>query len=135
MDNYFERYEKYERQHIVDFENEEFDDEFDERFCTIEYEIDKFITFESDNILDLYFDLRNKYTYFLNKMNSGDLLSFILDQKFGKSKTKKCTNIDQFLYYYNDEINTVEYVLNKTSKYKFNKDDLILFCYKYTDQV
>lgn len=114
-----------------------------------ENEIDYFIIFESENIFNLYNDLKSRYPYFLNKMNAGHLELLLVKILFNHSdsesyKKPSTLHFYKFLKEYKNEISTIDYVLNKSikkfiNKYKqknYNvntKTKIELLCYRNTD--
>lgn len=63
----------------MDSENESLS-EFQEEFY--ENEIDKFIFNETDYLMDLYYDLKDRIPYFLDKLNFSNFIDFISKIKF-----------------------------------------------------
>jgi hypothetical protein len=114
-----------------------------------ENEIDYFIIFESENIFNLYNDLKSRYPYFLNKMNAGHLELLLVKILFNHSNSesyKKPSTLQfyKFLKEYRNEINTIDYVLNKSIKKFINKykqknynvntrTKIELLCFRNTD--
>ena len=102
--------------------------------------INNFINDEGYNILLFSEDLKKRvFNYFLDKMYYTELMSFIIDQKFG---VKVNLNDKQLLYLfkkvYKQEINSTLFVLNnfltklRYSKLQISENDWINFCLKYT---
>jgi hypothetical protein len=99
--------------------------------------IDSFMYHESDNIIDLYYEMENRFPYFLNNMKSSDLYCFIID-KLITNKKGKC-NQDHILYFeqeYKTEINVTLMLLNnylyKFKKFSIHYDDWLNFCCGFT---
>jgi hypothetical protein len=101
--------------------------------------IDKFMFDESDYIMDLYYDLRDRLPYFLDKLTFADLLHFIVELKF--NLTYNCKPYDsKKLYYfeseYSTELEACLYVINNyMKKYKrfiISYDVFLIFAYEFT---
>lgn len=112
---------------------------------SIEHLIEKFEFNESDKIHDFYYDLKNRFTWFIDSMKYHDIFHFIIDQRF--SQYQGCyilasnRQFDYFEQEYRNEINTTLLVLNnflkiqniKTyKKLKINYQDWFDFCYNFT---
>lgn len=102
-------------------------------------QIDEFITNETDYIMDLYYDLQDRFPYFLDKARFPDIINFIIDNHFGLYKNKKKYNekdMEYFIYEYNSEINASLYVINnylqKYKKFSLEYDIFIKFAYDFT---
>jgi hypothetical protein len=101
-------------------------------------EIDEFSSNESDDIYNVMCDLQSQYYYFLDKMNSGDLLLFIIDLKFNsKNNITNHYSHKQLYKFINNNCNEIYTTLSIINsylfkKYKITQDDWIEFCYKYT---
>lgn len=84
--------------------------------------IELFITNETDYIMDLYYDLQDRFPYFLDKARFPDIINLVIDNIFGIYKNNKRYNLKDFEYFireYNSEINASIYVINNyLSKYK-----------------
>jgi hypothetical protein len=105
----------------------------------IENHIDKFIFYETDYIMDLYYDLRDRLPYFLDKLHFTDLLDFIIDIKFNLSYNYKSYNpgtLDYFESEYSTELIACLYVINnymkKYKKFTIGYDIFLLFAYEFT---
>jgi len=101
--------------------------------------IDKFILDETPHIMDLYYDIRNRTPYFLDKLSLADLTCFIIDNKFEFYHDKKKTlrpELDYFEWKYSTEINSSLYVINQyLKKYKkcvITYNVFLPFSYDYT---
>ena len=101
--------------------------------------IDKFIFDETDYIMDLYYDLRDRLPYFLDKLKFSDLLHFIINIKFNLKYNCKRYNPDKLYYFeseYSTELTTFLYVINNyMKKYKnfiINYDIFLIFAYQFT---
>ena len=101
--------------------------------------IDKFIFDETDYILDLYYDLRDRLPYFLDKLKFSDLLHFIINIKFNLKYNCKRYNPDKLYYFeseYSTELTTFLYVINNyMKKYKnfiISYDIFLIFAYQFT---
>lgn len=120
----------------MDSENESLQEHFED---FEENEIDKFIYYESDYIMDLYYDLKDRLPYFLDKLTFSNLLHFIIDLKFGIYKNNKRYNqhtLDYFENEYQQEIQGMLYVINnylhKYKKFQITYDVFLLFSYDFT---
>jgi hypothetical protein len=111
----------------MDSENEsylDYHDKFEKHL------IDKFISNETDNIIDIYYDIQDRFPYFLNNSRFPDFMNFIIDNNFGLYNNNKKYNqahIDYFIYDYNTEINTCLYLINKYLYYKKTSIDYTIF--------
>jgi hypothetical protein len=101
--------------------------------------IDKFIFDETDYIMDLYYDLRDRLPYFLDKLKFSDLLHFIINIKFNLKYNCKRYNPDKLYYFeseYSTELTTFLYVINNyMKKYKnfiISYDIFLIFAYQFT---
>jgi hypothetical protein len=114
--------------------------------------IDLFITNETDNIIDLYYDMENRFPYILNNMGSANLTCFIIDTIFElprntnqrflypftskfQNKTQYSTNHILFQKEYKNEIN-VGLMLINNYLYKFKNcsidyNDWLEFIYHF----
>ena len=120
----------------MDSENESLSD-YREEFQ--ENEIDAFIFKETDYIMDLYYDIKDRIPYFLDKLQFSDLLHFIIDLKFSlynNNKRYDNKNLTYFEHEYTQEINGILYVINnylyKYKKLQVNYDTFLLFSYDFT---
>lgn len=120
----------------MDSENETLSD-YKEEFQ--ENEIDKFIFNESDYIMDVYYDLKDRIPYFLDKLGFSDLLHFIVDIKFNMYKNTHRYNqqqLDYFEHEYKQEVDGILYVLNnylcKYKKLQIDYNTFLLFSYRFT---
>jgi len=102
-------------------------------------QIDKFITYETDYIMDLYYDLQDRLPYFLDKAKFPDIMNFIIDNKFGLYKNTKIYNSQNMVYFlheYKSEINASFYVINnylqKYKKFSLEYDTFTKFAYDFT---
>lgn len=102
--------------------------------CYEEFEnsaVDIFISEETDYIMDIYYDLENRFPYFLDKARFCDIFHFIVDNKFGIYKNNKkyySRNMDYFIYEYKSEIDASFYVINNyLSKFKNCSIDYTIF--------
>ncbi len=100
---------------------------------------DKFTFDETDYIMDLYYDLRDRLPYFLDKLKFSDLLHFIINIKFNLKYNCKRYNPYKLYYFeseYSTELTTFLYVINNyMKKYKnfiINYDILLIFAYEFT---
>lgn len=104
-----------------------------------ENQIDKFIFNEADYIMDLYYDLRDRLPYFLDKLKFADLLHFIAELKFNLYQNNKRYNQER-LYYFESEYNTeliaclyvINNYLNKYKKFTISYDIFLLFAAEFT---
>lgn len=120
----------------MDSENEylsNYKDEFQEN------EIDKFIFNESDYIMDVYYDLKDRIPYFIDQLGFSDLLHFIIDIKFNMYRDNHNYHqpqLDYFEHEYKKEIDSILYVLNnylrKYNKLQINYNTFLLFSYRFT---
>ena len=121
--------------------NSDYSDDHD----TLEQLIETFEFHESEKIHDLYYDLKNRFIWFIDDLQFHDILYFIIDQRFSQYQgyTISASNrqLDYFEQEYRDEINTTLFVLNnflksqsiKTyKKLKINYQDWFDFCYNFT---
>lgn len=120
----------------MDSENENLSDHYEE---FEETEIDKFIFTETDYIMDLYYDIKDRIPYFLDKLHFHHLLHFIIDLKFGHYKIPSKYNEKQLNYFeheYQQEIHGMLYVINnyltKYKKFQIDYNTFLLFSYKFT---
>lgn len=104
--------------------------------------IDHFISHETDYILDLYYDIRDRVPYFLDRIRFPDLFNFILDNKFNMYKNEKYYDerkLDKFYTEYKSEINGILYVINgylsKYKKFQIDSDIFWLFAYDFTTKI
>ena len=102
-------------------------------------QIDNFISYETDYIMDLYYELQDRIPYFLDKMRFHHLLHLIVDIKFNVYKNNKRYNNDNvynFEHEYKEEIRGVLYLINnwltKYKKLQINYDTFLLFAYDNT---
>lgn len=93
--------------------------------------IEEFISNHSHDIIELCDDLKNRFPYFLDKLNSADLLIFILDSYFTISDNKSNLKNSKFLQEYENEIYTTLNII-KTSFYKIKEKQWLEFCFTYT---
>ena len=100
---------------------------------------DKFTFDETDYIMDLYYDLRDRLPYFLDKLKFSDLLHFIINIKFNLKYNCKRYNPDKLYYFeseYSTELTTFLYVINNyMKKYKnfiISYDIFLIFAYQFT---
>lgn len=79
----------------------------------VQYNIlDDFIYNELDNVLDLYHDIINRFPYFLNS-KSYHFTQFVIDNCILKSwTTSKVVVNNDYVTYYENEIETTLWVLN-----------------------
>jgi hypothetical protein len=95
--------------------------------------IDQFEYKYNDAILDFYYDLKNRIPYLLGKMNFSDLMSFIIELKFKtKYQTKYLKSTIVFDQEFNDEINSLLYVINKQLHFNIRHDKWVDFCYTFS---
>ena len=103
-------------------------DEFDD---FQEDPIDSFISYESDNIIDLYYEMENRFPYFLNEMRSSHIMCFIIDYNFGLyENTKKYDeqNLNYFEHEFITEIDTTLMLINNYV-YQFKKLKINYYIY------
>jgi hypothetical protein len=101
--------------------------------------IDKFMFDESDYIMDLYYDLRDRLPYFLDKLQFADLLDFIVDIKYNLRYNCKPYTADKLNYFeseYSTELETCLYVINnymkKYKKFTIRYDIFLIFASEFT---
>ena len=114
---------------------------------TIEQLIDEFEFYESEKIHDFYYDLKNRFIWFIDSMEYHDIFHLIIDQRFSQYQYQGyldlVTNkqLDYFEMEYHTEIKTTHFVLNnflksqniKTyKKLKIDYQDWFEFCYNFT---
>lgn len=104
----------------------------------IEVNIDKFITDESDNILDIYYDIKNRFPYFFDKLSFPIYTDLLIDIIFTDNTTmyknyEMCNS-----YFFDENIKEISITQEITNyflkKYKKSVNNNIWdnFCYKYT---
>lgn len=98
--------------------------------------IDSFTYHESDNIIDLYYEMENRFPYFLNNMKSSDLYCFIIDKLMLNKKQFNQAHILYFDQEYKTEINVTLMLLNnylyKFKNFSIHYDDWLNFCCEFT---
>lgn len=104
-----------------------------------ETEIDIFIYKETDYIMDIYYDLKDRIPYFLDKLQFSDLLHFIIDIKFNRYKNNKRYNqrhLEYFEQEYKQEIDGILYAMNNSlliyKKLQIGYNEFLLFSYNFT---
>lgn len=100
------------------------------------YNIDDFLSEHLDNILDIYYDIQERFPYFLDKVTSTAFVDFIIDNAFYMYDTKhvetyfkkNTKSYTKFIQEYSKEITTT-YILidNFLQKQNMNAIDTILF--------
>jgi len=100
---------------------------------TLEEQIDLFIVNHSDYLMNLYEDLKSRFSYFLNKMQFYDYLDLIISLNFNIHIELNAIANETFIKENKNEIDTTYYIFNKYNKCNIiDKDVWINFCYKYT---
>lgn len=103
---------------------------------------DELINFHFDEILDIYYELKDRFyksPYFINLLQVIHLTEFIcnlLNRTKQHKKTHSSVLLENFEYYYFDEIDTsyrIMYQFLKNFKFTLDKNTWILFCYKHSD--
>lgn len=107
--------------------------------------IDEFELNESEKIHDFYYNLKNRFPYFIDCMEYHNIFDFIIDKKFLQYQRYNISASNYQLVYfqreYCDEINTTLVVLNNFFRYQSNKiyknikinyQDWFEFCYNFT---
>lgn len=103
--------------------------------------LDIFIFNESNKIIELYEDLKNRFPYFLGN-TSIPLYNFILNHIFQTNKIKTNKKNDNVIYFINDFYKEIQvtldvvnnYLLNQKKKFKciIELKDWQVFCYENT---
>ena len=132
--NEYSEYSEYEYYDYYNNDNEELDD--------IDSDIDRFISFETDNIMNIYYDIKNRIPYFLDKLKLSDFLQFIIHLIFSQNlneiltiSKQKMSLYDSFISEYNSEINNLLYIINlyiQPYKIQINYSTFVLLSLKYT---
>lgn len=108
----------------------------------IENPIDLFEHTYSNDILEFYYDLKDRIPYFITNMQFSHLMNFIINAKFNlqnKHNSYKANfSLILFEEEYNLEIKNLLYVLNNFlnsffKKFTINYNDWLFFCYNHTD--
>jgi hypothetical protein len=101
--------------------------------------IDLFIYCESDNIIDLYYEIENRHPYFLHNMSSSHLMCFIIDYNFGLYQNTKKYNYQHLAYFEHEFITEIDTTLMLINNYVYrfkrlniNYTDWLKFCYDFT---
>lgn len=99
--------------------------------------IDKFISEETDYLLDLYYELQDRFPYFLDKMRFHHLSDFIIENKFNRyENNKNYLHLNYFYSEYKDEINACLFIINqalcKYKKFQITFETFIRFAYDFT---
>lgn len=100
--------------------------------------VDKFIDDESDNVIDLFYDLQQRFPWFLTRMRSSHLLSFLTDRKFNvKIKVVKHANtFTRFIEEFDKELETTHFVIStyfcSARNFQVTRDNWNVFCYGYS---
>jgi hypothetical protein len=125
-------YSDYE--HFDNLDNEELDDN--------NLIIDKFISYETDNIMNIYYNIKDRIPYFLDKLKFSDFLQFIICLRFSqnlreflKISKQKMSVYDSFISEYNSEINNLLYIINlyiQPYKIQINYTTFVVLALKYT---
>lgn len=123
----------------LEYISDDSDDNFDEDI------IGRFELDESEKIHDFYYDIKNRFTWFIDSMEYHDIFHFIIDTKFSQYRgypiLASNRQFDYFEHEYHNEINTTLLVINnflkiqniKTyKKLKINYQDWFDFCYNFT---
>lgn len=113
------------------------DEEFEENE-TIEEKIDLFIHTHSHSILLLSEDLRNRFSYFITKAYSFELIDFLMNCKLRSFQREYSYIPYSFIQEYNTEIDTTLFVVNNFlhcyfRKFQISKNDWIDFCFTTTE--
>lgn len=124
------------------YEYSEYNDESYDITLELDLEIDNFISFESDNIMNIYYDIKNRIPYFLDKLTFADFLHFIIYLKFSHFKynilkmyKQKISFYNSFTSKYNSEINNLLYIINlyiQPYRIKIDYSTFVLLALKYT---
>ena len=97
--------------------------DYDEKYDSI----NKLELNDYDVILDLYYDIQNRFPYFIDKMSFSNLFSLITLEI---TLDKKCHD-ENFYCKYSNEIENTFYVLS-TYNFEINYNDWYNFCYNFT---
>ena len=121
------------------------DDDADELIESKDDILEKFEFYEMDTILNFYYDLKSRYSYFINYMQFHDIFDFIIDNRFSQfyGYNYDATIIEKNYFYnkYETEIYNTLYIINDFLKtqdpkiyrlLKINKTDWFCFCYNFT---
>lgn len=110
--------------------------------CPNEYledPVDVFMFNQTNNLMDLYYDLRNRLPYFLDKLEFSDLLHFITDINLDLKHHYKPHNPHKLYHFeseYNRELTTCLYIINNHmaiyKKTTIEPDIFLLFAFKFT---
>lgn len=102
-------------------------------------QIDEFITYETDYIMDLYYDLQDRLPYFLDKARFPDIMNLIIDNKFDiytNNKRYDTRDLEYFKNEYKSEIDASIYVINnylkKYRRFSLDYDIFTKFAYDFT---
>jgi hypothetical protein len=127
-----------------DYEHFDYDYDYnhDEELNDINSAINKFISSETDNIMNIYYDIKDRIPYFLDKLKFSDFLQFIIHliflqnlSEFLKISNQKMSLYDSFISEYNSEINNLLYIINlyiQPYKIQINYSTFVLLSLKYT---
>lgn len=129
----------------------DYNDNSDSDFVNIETKkskqelIDNYLFYETENIQDVYYDIKNKFynisPFFLDHLtlvNLSDFLIYIMFKKKVPTKLSKSKKdfIKIFQSFYHNELNiSYNIILNYSYNFKFTIqfEEWILFCLKYTN--
>jgi hypothetical protein len=71
--------------------------------------------FDGEKILDLYYNIKNRFIYFLDKLSSGEFYCFVIDGRFiptqKQLKEQEKYSLTNFYLDYQTEIKVILYVL------------------------
>ena len=124
------------------YDYSEYDEESYDINLEIDLEIDKFISFESDNILNIYYDIKNRIPYFLDKLTFSEFLHFIIYLKFSHLKfnilnisKQQMSLYKSFVLEFESEINNLLYIINlyiQPYKIQIDYSTFVRLSLKYT---
>lgn len=103
--------------------------------------IEEFHIKEYDNILTFYYELKDRFIYFLDLLTYNNLLELIIDLKFNDKiviNINSYENYNIFLKEYNTEINVTNDIINNyIKKYNINiqMNEWENYCFKYTSKI
>lgn len=99
---------------------------------TLDEKIQKFLSNETEPILDVCDLLNDIFPYMFNYKTNPKIISFLIDLKFNNLNLFLKTDKVDFYKEYKEEVDTSYYLFDKYSKnakVPFNKETWIEFCY------
>jgi len=122
-----------------DYQDEFIEDEI-EYNNTLDNTVDLFISNETDNIINLYYDIKNYFPYMLNRMNSSHLMYFIITYlncqeyvPWTLESSMEINNIKliKFENEFKTELNETLKLVNNFYKLQIIYEDWLYFIYYY----